>query len=359
MADYTDIPVIGPYLGALLGFAQPKYNPKPGTLRGRTRVVDQRAIRRRERPGKTPLTPEQEAYYDQVAQLSYENQLGVYLGDMVFGAPPEAFVPPAQPAPLPDPIMESPPIVAQPPRIDLPVDLPEVVVNPPAVTPPREIAPPAPLEVPLEAIEFDPYGTGQPSVSPGARPGSAPATRSPARVSPVPAASPFPGNLLGIGSAFALASALAPGVAGDASAIPRARARPTPPAQRSPSPGTPPSIRPGTPVDFLNPIVPQIVGPVPSLNLGVFSAANPSPQQDTKRDKCKCDEKKKKESKPRQPRTKCFKGTFRQRAKGISYSRGEEIPCDGPLPKIPKAAKYAKRGKAPKIGELARDILGF
>jgi len=380
MADAAQIPVIGPYLGFLGIGNKPADTTIEGTLRGRYRKIDVRSgIVSKIRP--TSEVPR--GLYGDLLNAAFADALG----DWAAGYQERAGLtnvgphPPVDPGPLPDPVLESPPLVANPPQINLPVDLPEIVVNPPPVSPPREIAPPAPLEVPLEAIEFDPYATGQPTVFPGARPGSAPATSSPPRINPVPTASPFPGNLLGIGAAFALAGALAPGVARDALALPSPRTRPAPAARPGATPGTPPTVVPGTPVDFLTPIVPSIVPTIGVAPGAGFSlAAQPSPQPKANQDKCKCDEKKKKESKPREARTKCFKGTFRQRAKGISYSRGEEIPCDGPLPKrsastlkekatqrakgtkgraIAAVTKYAKRGKAPKLGELARDVLGF
>lgn len=372
MADAAQIPVIGPYLG-FLGIGNKKADTTiEGTLAGRYRKIDVRSgVVSKIRP--TSEVPR--GLSGDALNAAFADVLGAWAADYQrnAGLTNVGPHPPAEVGPLPPPELVNPaPIVIQQPNINLPVDLPEIVVNPPAVSPPREIAPPAPLEVPLEAIEFDPYATGQPTVVPGARPGSTPATRSPARVNPVPAANPFPGNLLGIGAAFALAGALAPGVARDALALPSPRARPAPPARPGPAPGF--SLPPGSAVDFLTPIVPSIVPTIGVAPGAGFSlAAQPSPQPKANQDKCKCDEKKKKESKPRQPRTKCFRGTFRQRSKGISYSRGEEIPCDGPLPKGPVSikekatqgravaavTKYVKRGKAPKLGELARDVLGF
>lgn len=377
MADAAQLPIIGPYIG-IFGGGKKADTTVEGTLRGRYRKLQVRGGQITVISKIRPTSEVPRGLAGDLLNQVFADYLGDWAGDFQrdAGLTNVGPHPPAEVGPLPPPELVNPtPIEIAPPRINLPVDLPEVIVNPPAVSPPpAEIAPPAPLEVPLQAIEFDPYATGQPSVSPSARPRSAPATRSAPRVNPLPAASPFLGNLLGIGSAFALASALAPSVAVAASALPGLRARPAPSTRPGPSPGATPSVPPGSAVDFLNPVVPQIVGPTPALSLGLNSAAKPSPQQETQRDKCKCDEKKKKESKPRQPRTKCFRGTFRQRAKGISYSRGEEIPCDGPAIKtksqnvrlksvkgraLKAASKYTKRGKAPKLGDLARDVLGF
>lgn len=119
----------------------------------------------------------------------------------------------------------------------------------------------------------------------------------------------------------------------------------------------------------MNPQVPPSANP---LNFSLLSAQpQPNPQQKT--DRCKCEKpKEKKEKKERQPRAKCYEGKFKQRAFGISYSRGSEIPCEA-APKVSGKTKLTglkkraagavkkalKRKKAPKLGDLARDVLGF
>lgn len=76
------------------------------------------------------------------------------------------------------------------------------------------------------------------------------------------------------------------------------------------------------------------------------------PQPDL--DRCRCP-KPKRSSKKRQPRTVCYRGTYVQRSKGISYRRLEEVPCEGVdslqgvARKLGSSAKRAAKRKASKF----------
>lgn len=87
---------------------------------------------------------------------------------------------------------------------------------------------------------------------------------------------------------------------------------PPPSPTRPGSPGTtkPPLTRPkDDPLGFLQPLTP--LGPIPQEEL----------------DKCNCKREGRKERKPRQPRTRCFKGEYFETSKSLSKSPKEEIPC--------------------------------
>jgi len=379
MADVSQIPYIGPYLG-YFGVGDPKYTPKEGTLAGRTRVADIRQLRGRK---VVPIRPTSEVprsiIGDQVNQAVYDGLAG-WVEDYQYqaGLTNVGPHPPAEVGPLPPPELVNPlPIDIQPPRINLPVDLPEVVVNPPPVSVPNIPEAPAPLEVPLEEVHLDPGNipnVGIPNINPRPGPGSAPATRSAPRSNPLSFLDPFAAVLLALNPFASAASSPAANLARNPSSFPSVGARPV--ANPQPSvpraPGQP--LSPGSGTDLFN-----ITSPNPTLSPGLsldpFTSALSNPQ--TNQDKCRCDEKKKaKKREPKPPRTVCYRGTYQQRAKGISYHKGEQIPCEsGPTaPKaksvkgavsglkkrgVKAAAKYAKRKKAPSLGELARDVLGF
>ncbi len=61
---------------------------------------------------------------------------------------------------------------------------------------------------------------------------------------------------------------------------------------------------------------------------------------DTKTKDCECASKKKKKKKT-QPRSVCYRGTYRQNAKGITYKKLEEIPCEAKVaaPRVPKPSQ--------------------
>jgi len=44
-------------------------------------------------------------------------------------------------------------------------------------------------------------------------------------------------------------------------------------------------------------------------------------------DSCQCESKKKKPKKKSKPREVCYRGTYTQRARGITYNPREEVPC--------------------------------
>lgn len=79
--------------------------------------------------------------------------------------------------------------------------------------------------------------------------------------------------------------------------------------------------------------------------------AQPAPQPEPEPDRCNCKKEKKKEKKKRKPRDQCWKGTYVQHARGISYSRKEQVPCDsGPTKAIRKLTKKLKPGRFPGAG---------
>lgn len=78
-------------------------------------------------------------------------------------------------------------------------------------------------------------------------------------------------------------------------------------------------------------------------------------------DACGCSSggKKKKKKKPKE-RDVCYRGTYVQLKKGISYRRLEQVACDAKAPKKEKAAAPRRRTpKSPKFEDLARDVFGF
>lgn len=100
------------------------------------------------------------------------------------------------------------------------------------------------------------------------------------------------------------------------------------------------------------PIAPTAPG-LPSLNpfVGVIQSPAPFAVPQEALDKCRCDKRKpKKERKPREPRTKCMAGTYRQTIKGVSYSPKEEIPCE--------AAGSLKKSLRKKVSSKLPNIFG-
>lgn len=128
---------------------------------------------------------------------------------------------------------------------------------------------------------------------------------------------------------------------------PLPESRPAPDRPAGPNPASPPvPVAPGTPFDPL-PFMPgepvRFTPPQPNLPTAdpladPFFTAFPQPnaELDPEEDPCDC-KKKKEKKKKRKPRDVCYRGTYRQRAKGISYSRVEQIPCEsGPAKKVSK-----------------------
>jgi len=77
-----------------------------------------------------------------------------------------------------------------------------------------------------------------------------------------------------------------------------------------------------------------------------------TPKEPKDPDSCQCEkEPKKKKKKKAEDRTVCYRGTYRQLKKGISYKRLEEVPCDAKTER--KAKTPRKKAKQPKtIGDL-------
>lgn len=61
--------------------------------------------------------------------------------------------------------------------------------------------------------------------------------------------------------------------------------------------------------------------------LGFAQGVKPFPVPQEALDKCRCDRKKKRETKKRQPRTICRAGSYIQTAKGVKYHPNREVPC--------------------------------
>lgn len=74
------------------------------------------------------------------------------------------------------------------------------------------------------------------------------------------------------------------------------------------------------------------------LNLDPFSPLLPADKPTTNADSCDCNKNKRKKRQKRDPRSVCWKGTYIQRARGISYTRREQVPCEGST-RVPKSVK--------------------
>lgn len=153
---------------------------------------------------------------------------------------------------------------------------------------------------------------------------------------------------------------------------------PVPLPRASPRPGTRP-----LPDDFFAPVdrPPPLVGDplsTPKIDLPKFASpidpfltdfTNPlqNPEPEPESDPCARGRKnKKKEKEKRPPRTLCWKGTYVQRSRGISYTRKEQVPCaaapTGAKSVVKKLGKKLKPGQFPttaltgsQIGGLAAD----
>lgn len=147
-----------------------------------------------------------------------------------------------------------------------------------------------------------------------------------------------------------------------------------------PTPGPAPTTASPTTVDvpFL-PDFPDVFGPPGgrlfnpprdyrppvSLDPGVFldpltlTAFEPQPQ-DPEKDQCDCDKPKKKH-KPKADRDICYRGTYVQRKKGISYHRLEQVPCTqaekNSKSTTPGAPRPRRRPKT--VGDLSKEIFGL
>lgn len=110
---------------------------------------------------------------------------------------------------------------------------------------------------------------------------------------------------------------------------------------------------PGIPDLFAEPLTPPATyrppAPGPSFDLldPMAETHNPTlleyePREYITDDQCQCDKKKPKKKKSSE-RSICYKGTYQQLKKGISYHRKEQVPCESSAPKEKKAKKPRKR----------------
>lgn len=125
---------------------------------------------------------------------------------------------------------------------------------------------------------------------------------------------------------------------------------PTQPPGTRPDPTNPVRTVPrDTPGTVPNPFVTPGPGPdgwaAPDFDVEPFPdpllADIPRPPG-TKKDTCTCDEPKKKKKPKKDARTVCYRGTYRQLKRGITYKKLEEVPCEAPTrkdrkPRIPKS----------------------
>lgn len=230
------------------------------------------------------------------------------------------------------------------------VELPEIVIQPG----PRErsnplrVPPPDLLPEPFQQPIFEPFGVPSPKpVSPGS-PSAQPRPRTTPESTPAPGVQADP-----LSDPFSF-----PRLQPNPEPAPRPNARPVPdPATRpQPTPRGPlleptyfPEIR--TPLgDVTSRILDRVLNPEPGISY--------EPQPDAAEDPCDCGKGKKKDKKKRkkpEPRTICWKGTYVQRAKGISYSRKEQVPCaGGAIDVIRKARRKLKT--VPKFDPLTLEF---
>lgn len=202
-----------------------------------------------------------------------------------------------------------------------PVELPEFIVSPPAISPRPMVPLPSDIEVPRYVPDF----------GIGARPGPAPAPTSTPRIDPAPRPAdpdlePFaPPDIAPLPrpaspSAPDLFGAPLPDIIRDPIADPF-----TPPALPTPTrPDTrTPTVTPEDPIlTFLQPL------PTPSTPLQpVLTEFSPQPLKPVS-NTCSCAPKKKPKKKKSKDRDICYRGTYVQRKKGISYKKIEEVPCE-------------------------------
>lgn len=241
--------------------------------------------------------------------------------------------------------------------VPTPEELPNVDViafpNPrgtPSSVPSPDIFP-APLGLPWDL----PYGVPATVPLPSAPPRTAP--RPSLRPAPDTVARPDVGpNVDPLADPFALpAPNLQP--------LPRPAARPAPEPAPRPSPRAPADPL-ALPFDPLRPFAQPESRPVPGdvtsdlIDFLLRGSPEPSPdaQPEPELDKCNCDSKKKKKKKKDKPKDRavCWKGTYVQRARGISYTRREQVPC-APSISVPKS-----RQRTPKnVGDLVGDVFSF
>lgn len=271
--------------------------------------------------------------------------------------------PPLVPIPLGEPLRP----------VEMPPGEPYFDVSPPGVTTrsypdlnPLWLVPtaqPDPFSQPDYYPPEEPYVVPEPAPAPDRRPGPAPGPVSPPGVDPLPriaepTVAPEPGTRplpssppspdpLGdpmpdpFGDPF-----------GDPVPTPREPAPPSP-TPREPSGGTTPRTL-ADPVGGADPLDEPITDPRPR-------ADRPGAPDET----CGCDKKPKKKAKPKL-REECWKGTYVQRTRGISYIRKEQVPCEAaPRKSVSRRETDAfgrpaprKRGKSktPKWGDILDDV---
>lgn len=222
----------------------------------------------------------------------------------------------------PDPRVYVPPVRVPraEPELPAPIEVPYVRPAPVSVPMPGPVGFPEPVGAPEPAGRPAP----QPS-SPGSRPLPAPGSRpSPRpRATPAPRPSPSPFDLLPYAPGRPLG--LPRGVDAAPRGVPRAPA----------NPAFPPS-----PVGLVQPL--PDIGPVPLEAL----------------DRCNCPKPRKRESKPKPPRTVCWQGTYTQRAKGISYARRRQVPCSG-IDSVQDVGRRITSQARRRATSFARSLLPF
>lgn len=167
---------------------------------------------------------------------------------------------------------------------------------------------------------FDfPLAYPNPGLAPSPRPGSTPAPGSTPRGDPFPA-DPFPlprPNLRP--DAPGTARPIAPDVFSPP--LPDVIGYPTGDFPLAPPRPTPTGGNPAAP-DFIVTGVPELIEPF----LADPDADLPLPPGGD--DPCNCKKEKKKKRKKPKPRTICYRGTYRQNTRGITYKKLEQVPCE-------------------------------
>ena len=120
-----------------------------------------------------------------------------------------------------------------------------------------------------------------------------------------------------------------------------------------PTPDVPagPRERPGTPTvpdSFASPLPDVVDSPFADPLLTEFGP-NPVPPE---RDTCQCDKKKPKKKKSA-PRAVCYRGTYKQNTRGITFTPKEEVPCES---KQRAKSSTKKSGRTPTWQDTLNDV---
>lgn len=249
------------------------------------------------------------------------------------------------------PLVPIPMTPVQVPPVEMPPGEPFFDVSPPGVTAPSIPdfwITPIPTEVPYEFPgEFplpDAFDLG---------PGPAPTPTSTPRSDPVPVDPVFqPIDWPGTVATPNPTSTPAPDVLGDPFADPIG----DPFGDPFPAPDVPagPSPRPGSPNEpiFFAPSAPDpVADPFADPLLTEFGPNPQRPDSDT----CSCAKKPKKKKKSK-PRDVCYRGTYRQNSRGITYNRIEEVPCEPKKAVSKRETPTRKRGKTPTWQDTLNDV---